>query len=278
MTRGLAAAPAAAHGRPARRSRTRGAPAQGGRPRRRHGPVRLARRAAPHHRRPDRRGHRRRRRRLQRPAPRRAGRAAARRPAQGARRAVRRRRLGPDLGPGHPAPLQSARATCTARGRQPADRRPVGAARRPCRRPWTWSAGCSARTAGCCRCPPCRWSSRRSYAATTRTRPDERDHGARPGHRRAHPRRGAVGARSCPHDPPAVPEAVEAVLDADWVVLGPGSWFSSVIPHLLVPELLDALIDDQGPQGALAQPRAAARRNRGLLSAASFGGFGPTRP
>ncbi|MRT44946.1 hypothetical protein FGX00_03745, partial [Xylella fastidiosa subsp. multiplex] len=45
-----------------------------------------------------------------------------------------------------------------------------------------------------------------------------------------------------PHDPPAVPEAVEAVLDADWVVLGPGSWFSSVIPHLLVPDLLDALV------------------------------------
>nr|WP_312018648.1 uridine diphosphate-N-acetylglucosamine-binding protein YvcK [Streptomyces sp. I05A-00742] len=44
-----------------------------------------------------------------------------------------------------------------------------------------------------------------------------------------------------PEDPPAVPEAVEAVLDADWVVLGPGSWFSSVIPHLLVPELLEAL-------------------------------------
>ncbi|WP_069811897.1 gluconeogenesis factor YvcK family protein [Streptomyces sp. TP-A0874] len=46
-----------------------------------------------------------------------------------------------------------------------------------------------------------------------------------------------------PNDPPAVPEAVEAVLDADWVVLGPGSWFSSVIPHLLVPELLDALME-----------------------------------
>jgi uncharacterized cofD-like protein len=45
-----------------------------------------------------------------------------------------------------------------------------------------------------------------------------------------------------PADPPAVPEAVAAVLDADWVVLGPGSWFSSVIPHLLVPDLRDALI------------------------------------
>ncbi|WP_247745415.1 gluconeogenesis factor YvcK family protein [Streptomyces oryzae] len=46
-----------------------------------------------------------------------------------------------------------------------------------------------------------------------------------------------------PSDPPAVPEAVHAVLDADWVVLGPGSWFSSVIPHLLVPELLEALTE-----------------------------------
>lgn len=46
-----------------------------------------------------------------------------------------------------------------------------------------------------------------------------------------------------PNDPPAVPEAVEAVLDADWVVVGPGSWFSSVIPHLLVPELLQALTE-----------------------------------
>jgi uncharacterized cofD-like protein len=46
-----------------------------------------------------------------------------------------------------------------------------------------------------------------------------------------------------PADPPAVPEAVQAVLDADWVVLGPGSWFSSVMPHLLVPDLVCALME-----------------------------------
>jgi uncharacterized cofD-like protein len=46
-----------------------------------------------------------------------------------------------------------------------------------------------------------------------------------------------------PHDPPAVPEAVQSVLDADWVVLGPGSWFSSVMPHLLVPDLVSALME-----------------------------------
>lgn len=48
--------------------------------------------------------------------------------------------------------------------------------------------------------------------------------------------------RLVPHDPPAVPEALAAVREADFVVLGPGSWFSSVIPHLLVPELAAAIL------------------------------------
>lgn len=47
--------------------------------------------------------------------------------------------------------------------------------------------------------------------------------------------------RLLPDDPPARPEAVRAVEEADWVVLGPGSWFTSVLPHLLVPELARAL-------------------------------------
>lgn len=45
-----------------------------------------------------------------------------------------------------------------------------------------------------------------------------------------------------PKEPPACPEALAAVQAADWVVLGPGSWFTSVIPHLLVPELREALV------------------------------------
>ncbi|MCK0093196.1 uridine diphosphate-N-acetylglucosamine-binding protein YvcK [Rhodococcus sp. F64268] len=48
--------------------------------------------------------------------------------------------------------------------------------------------------------------------------------------------------RLIPANPPAGPEALDAVCDADMVVLGPGSWFSSVIPHVLVPDLNDALI------------------------------------
>jgi uncharacterized cofD-like protein len=46
-----------------------------------------------------------------------------------------------------------------------------------------------------------------------------------------------------PADPPACPEAVQAIRAADWVVLGPGSWFTSVLPHLLVPELATALVE-----------------------------------
>jgi uncharacterized cofD-like protein len=45
-----------------------------------------------------------------------------------------------------------------------------------------------------------------------------------------------------PANPPACPDAVQAIGAADWVVLGPGSWFTSVLPHLLVPELATALV------------------------------------
>lgn len=45
-----------------------------------------------------------------------------------------------------------------------------------------------------------------------------------------------------PPDPEPCPEAVAAVEEADWVVLGPGSWFTSVIPHLKVPAMRDALV------------------------------------
>ncbi|WP_448060955.1 gluconeogenesis factor YvcK family protein [Cellulomonas hominis] len=47
--------------------------------------------------------------------------------------------------------------------------------------------------------------------------------------------------RIVPAAPPARAEAVAAVEQADWVVLGPGSWYTSVLPHLLVPELAAAL-------------------------------------
>jgi uncharacterized cofD-like protein len=44
------------------------------------------------------------------------------------------------------------------------------------------------------------------------------------------------GLRPCP-------EAAEAVRAADMVVLGPGSWFTSVLPHLMVPTLRESLLE-----------------------------------
>jgi uncharacterized cofD-like protein len=46
-----------------------------------------------------------------------------------------------------------------------------------------------------------------------------------------------------PEHPPACPQAVDAIRSADYVVLGPGSWFTSVLPHLMVPELAAALLE-----------------------------------
>jgi uncharacterized cofD-like protein len=46
-----------------------------------------------------------------------------------------------------------------------------------------------------------------------------------------------------PRRPAAVPAAVESVRQADLVLLGPGSTFTSVVPNLLVPELAAALVE-----------------------------------
>jgi uncharacterized cofD-like protein len=48
-----------------------------------------------------------------------------------------------------------------------------------------------------------------------------------------------------PADPPVSADALAAIRDADWVVLGPGSWFSSVLPHLMVPALREGLVDTE---------------------------------
>ncbi len=71
--------------------------------------------------------------------------------------------------------------------------------------------------------------------------------------------------RLVPADPPACRPAVEAVEAADWVVLGPGSWFTSVMPHLLVPQLREALC------------RTSARRciTLNLVADDETGGFSP---
>lgn len=48
--------------------------------------------------------------------------------------------------------------------------------------------------------------------------------------------------RLTPAAPAACAEAVAAVYDADWLIFGPGSWYTSVLPHLLVPGLAHAIV------------------------------------
>ncbi|WP_375476015.1 uridine diphosphate-N-acetylglucosamine-binding protein YvcK [uncultured Jatrophihabitans sp.] len=51
-----------------------------------------------------------------------------------------------------------------------------------------------------------------------------------------------LSVRLLPNGAPASAEAVDAVREADVVLLGPGSWFTSVLPHLMLRELCTALV------------------------------------
>ncbi|MFZ1412705.1 MAG: 2-phospho-L-lactate transferase CofD family protein, partial [Micropruina sp.] len=50
-----------------------------------------------------------------------------------------------------------------------------------------------------------------------------------------------LSVRLVPENPPCRPEVIASVAEADFLIFGPGSWFTSVIPHLLVPELAAAI-------------------------------------
>ena len=51
--------------------------------------------------------------------------------------------------------------------------------------------------------------------------------------------------RIIPQDPPSRHEALTAISEADWITMGPGSWISSVLPHLLVPTQRRALVESK---------------------------------
>ncbi|GAB4527623.1 MAG: YvcK family protein [Pleurocapsa sp.] len=44
-----------------------------------------------------------------------------------------------------------------------------------------------------------------------------------------------------PADPPALPAAIAAIEDAEYIIIGPGSLYTSIIPNFLVPEIRDAI-------------------------------------
>jgi len=51
-----------------------------------------------------------------------------------------------------------------------------------------------------------------------------------------------------PRNPPAHPEAVRAILDADLIILGPGSLYTSVLPNLLVQGIRRSLTASSAPK------------------------------
>ncbi len=51
-----------------------------------------------------------------------------------------------------------------------------------------------------------------------------------------------------PERPPALPRALEAIANADLILLGPGSLYTSLLPNLLVPELMSAIQSSRSPK------------------------------
>ena len=48
-----------------------------------------------------------------------------------------------------------------------------------------------------------------------------------------------------PPDAKATKEGLASIANADWLTFGPGSWFSSVLPHLLLKEQIEAIVDSR---------------------------------
>jgi uncharacterized cofD-like protein len=51
-----------------------------------------------------------------------------------------------------------------------------------------------------------------------------------------------------PEHPPALPAVLKAIHDADYIIIGPGSLYTSIIPNLLVPEIAEAIAKTSVPR------------------------------
>lgn len=61
--------------------------------------------------------------------------------------------------------------------------------------------------------------------------------------------KGQIVTLGCtPRDPPALPRAIKAIQEADCIILGPGSLYTSIIPNLLVPEIVAAIAQRTVPR------------------------------
>lgn len=80
-----------------------------------------------------------------------------------------------------------------------------------------------------------------------------------------------VELRMKPENPTTRPEVLAALSEADWITMGPGSWFSSVLPHLLVPTLQKAIIDSPAKKILLLNLDS----NKDQVKAGEYAGYSP---
>ena len=61
--------------------------------------------------------------------------------------------------------------------------------------------------------------------------------------------KGKIESIGCiPANPPALPAALSAIKEAEYIIIGPGSLYTSIIPNILVPEIKDAIEDAEVPR------------------------------
>ena len=77
--------------------------------------------------------------------------------------------------------------------------------------------------------------------------------------------------RLSPANPEVREEVTAAISEADWITMGPGSWFSSVLPHLLVPTLRDAITASSAKKILLLN----LDTDKGELGGGEFAGYSP---
>ena len=77
--------------------------------------------------------------------------------------------------------------------------------------------------------------------------------------------------RLSPENPDVRGEVTAAIAEADWITMGPGSWFSSVLPHLLVPALRDAITSSRAKKILLLN----LDTDKGESGGGEFAGYSP---
>jgi uncharacterized cofD-like protein len=75
-----------------------------------------------------------------------------------------------------------------------------------------------------------------------------------------------------PNNPPAFPPALRAILTADLIVIGPGSLYTSILPNLLVRDILEAFEGRQSAENLCMQYRHPERRDRFLYLSGTCAG------